>query len=63
MERSTIGMWLTALAAVAVALAGAVVGHRLPACTQEDGGPYPCVWDGPNRGNHQGARIIVWSDD
>jgi hypothetical protein len=35
----------------------------VPACAEEDGGPYPCVWDGPHRGNRTGDRVIVWSDD
>lgn len=30
-----------------------------PACATEDGGPIPCVWDGPNRGNHRGGRVTI----
>jgi len=41
----------------------------LPACQAEDGGPYPCVWDGPSRGSpggpgyRQGSVVTVTADD
>jgi hypothetical protein len=37
--------------------------HRpsLPPCVEEDGsgGPVPCLWDGPHRGNGRGNRVVV----
>lgn len=69
MNRSTLTDTLGSLAAVAsvgVALGLAVFGRPeapepiiLPPCIAEDGGPIPCVWDGPNRGNRQGDRIVI----
>jgi hypothetical protein len=55
--------WIMALLSVAVAVALAATGHRLPACAGEDGGPYPCLWDGPTRGNREGPPVIILSDD
>jgi hypothetical protein len=63
MDQGTVRAWIVALIATVITLAGAVVGYRLPACQAEDGGPYPCVWDGPTRGNQTGHRVVVWSDD
>ena len=51
-----------AVLAITAVLAG-TVGYRLPDCAGEDGGPYPCVWDGPTRGNRTGDRVIIWGDD
>ena len=64
-------MWikLSALVAVAIATLAASVGYRVPPCQAEDGGPYPCVWDGPSRGTpgqpgyRQGDRVIILRDD
>ena len=47
----------------------ASVGYRVPPCQAEDGGPYPCVWDGPSRGTpgqpgyRQGDGVIILRDD
>jgi hypothetical protein len=54
---------LAALASVMVATVLAGTGQRLPACAGEDGGPYPCLWDGPTRGNGNGDRVIIPADD
>jgi hypothetical protein len=61
---------LLAVASIGAALGLAIFGkpepapvQPMPACVEEDGGPYPCVWDGPNRGNGQGARVIITGDD
>jgi hypothetical protein len=53
---------IVALASVMLALTVAVTGHQVPPCQAEDGGPYPCVWDGPSRGNRMGDRVIVSRD-
>lgn len=58
------------LVILAALLVPAVVGARtraelhhrsLPPCVEEDGsgGPVPCLWDGPHRGNGRGARVVV----
>jgi hypothetical protein len=57
----------TVLRVLAVASIAAAVGLAAPVaapppCVGEDGGPYPCVWDGPTRGNHQGDRVIITGD-
>jgi hypothetical protein len=52
---------ILAIAMITLAVLGlAGVPDAPPPCAGEDGGPYPCVWDGPNRGNHQGDRVIIW---
>lgn len=59
--------------AVIIIAAGAILIYRAtpypeptpPACATEDGGPIPCVWDGPSRGApgapgyRQGDRITI----
>lgn len=60
--------WILALVTMIIAIAAATVGYRLPPCAAEDGGPYPCVWDGPHRGvpgapgYRTGDRVIIWGD-
>ena len=56
--------WAVAVLSVAVALAAAVYGERTPSpCQAEDGGPYPCLWDGPHRGNQRGHPVMIYGDD
>jgi hypothetical protein len=59
MTRTTVAWWLAAILAVATVVA--VDRRPPPPCQAEDGGPYPCVWDGPHRGNHQGDYVIIRS--
>lgn len=68
MNGSTTVLRVVAVASVAVAMAGAIHGwpgptitptRPLPPCVAEDGGPIPCVWDGPNRDNHLGDRVVI----
>ena len=65
--------WLAVLGAagiLATLLAGwlsqpATPVPTIPPCVAEDGGPYPCVWDGPSRGQpgnpgyRQGDRVVI----
>lgn len=64
-------MWIMdGVALITIALAAVVIylatpypkapePRPMPPCAAEDGGPYPCLWDGPNRGNRHGDRVIV----
>lgn len=53
-------MVLRIMAVISMAVAALPGGYRLPPpCQAEDGGPYPCVWDGPTRGNRAGDRVII----
>lgn len=70
--RMIIGWVMIVFGAVAVGLGMASIITRQPAplptippCAAEDGGPYPCVWDGPSRGTpgaqgyRQGDRVTI----
>lgn len=63
---STVLAQLLAVASIGVAIGAVTFGmpdtpdtRPMPPCAAEDGGPYPCVWDGPNRGNRQGDRVVI----
>jgi hypothetical protein len=52
--------WVAVAAVAVTAVLAGTIGYRLPdSCVGEDGGPYPCVWDGPTRGNRTGDRVII----